>query len=261
MMADSLTEIANNCGTDKGTIGPSTVHGGHNYSDIYEAYLGALRNERVSILEIGIGLKRKDDPRIAHGRNSQGGGSIKMWDSYFSSGKIYGVDIVDGSFLSSDTVTILCADQSNEASLRELKSKLENIAFDVIIDDGSHVPDHQQMTLGVLFPLLKKGGVYFIEDLYACGYGDPIKNGSGTYSDRARHTRSVLKSFVSTGAFGDPHRIIDPDLLAESISSVHFHVPLQRINKRAAMSRIWGGRNKIIEFQADSELLVAIRKK
>lgn len=261
MPSKSLTEIANDFGTDKGTVGPSQVHGGHNYTDIYEAYLGGFRNAEVKILEIGIGLKRKDDPRIAHGKNEGGGGSIKMWSRYFQNGKIYGVDLIDGTFLNSDRVITLVADQGDENSLRALRKKLDDAPFDVIIDDGSHVPDHQQMTIGVLFPLLRSGGLYFIEDLYACGYGDPVKNGSGVYKNRARHTRSVLKTFTSTGEFGSPHRILDPDILAEHIASIHFHTPLQRINKAAAVSRLWGGQNKIIEFQQDSELLVAIRKK
>jgi len=35
----------------------------------------------------------------------------------------------------------------------------------VIIDDGSHAAEHQQISLGGLFPHLESGGLYFIEDL------------------------------------------------------------------------------------------------
>ena len=38
--------------------------------------------------------------------------------------------------------------------------------FDVIIDDGSHRPMHQQISLVSLYPHLKPGGQYIIEDLH-----------------------------------------------------------------------------------------------
>ena len=38
--------------------------------------------------------------------------------------------------------------------------------FDIIIDDGSHKMNHQQISFDVLFPHLKSGGIYVIEDLH-----------------------------------------------------------------------------------------------
>ena len=38
-------------------------------------------------------------------------------------------------------------------------------AFDVILDDGSHKVDEQLATLAALFPLVRPGGFYVIEDL------------------------------------------------------------------------------------------------
>ncbi len=38
--------------------------------------------------------------------------------------------------------------------------------FDVIIDDGSHVTEHQILTAECLLPRLNPGGVYVIEDCY-----------------------------------------------------------------------------------------------
>ena len=37
--------------------------------------------------------------------------------------------------------------------------------YDYIIDDAAHVPDAIQLSLGILFPALKPGGLYIIEDL------------------------------------------------------------------------------------------------
>lgn len=51
-------------------------------------------------------------------------------------------------------------------SREELKRVADNgVQFDIIIDDGSHASYHQQLTLEMLFPTLKPGGLYAIEDL------------------------------------------------------------------------------------------------
>src|SRR5437588_5742537 len=90
----SLTALANKYGSDKGTLGPSASWPAHNYTDIYEAYLWSRRNEPITLLEIGLGVTgeawRAD---IAHGRNQDGGGSVKMWQDYFPKARIVGADI------------------------------------------------------------------------------------------------------------------------------------------------------------------------
>jgi predicted O-methyltransferase YrrM len=37
--------------------------------------------------------------------------------------------------------------------------------FDLIIDDGSHVLQHQQAAVAQLWPLLRPGGVFVVEDI------------------------------------------------------------------------------------------------
>ena len=38
--------------------------------------------------------------------------------------------------------------------------------FDIVIDDGSHAPAHQVASLTALWPHVKVGGVYLVEDLH-----------------------------------------------------------------------------------------------
>jgi len=40
-----------------------------------------------------------------------------------------------------------------------------NVKFDIIVDDGSHDMNDIKISLDVLFPFLKEGGLYLIEDL------------------------------------------------------------------------------------------------
>ncbi len=42
---------------------------------------------------------------------------------------------------------------------------LQDNRYDIIIDDGSHVPQHQIISLACLLPALNPGGLYIIEDL------------------------------------------------------------------------------------------------
>lgn len=57
--------------------------------------------------------------------------------------------------------------------------------FDLIIDDGSHQSAHMLKTLDVMFPHLKPGGLYVIEDMHTTywdHYGGKLK-GNGTFME------------------------------------------------------------------------------
>ena len=45
--------------------------------------------------------------------------------------------------------------------------KLYQGNFDVILDDGGHAMDHQQVSLGFLFQYIKPGGIFIIEDIHS----------------------------------------------------------------------------------------------
>lgn len=142
-----LDEIALKYGTDKS----SEVH---NYTPRYENYFEPLRNQKLKILEIGI----------------QNGYSLKMWKEYFANSEIYGLDIVDCSRFNEDRITTIKCDQTNVAKLDEINQNYG--PFDIIIDDGSHVSHHMKTTFNHMFPLLKLGGIYVLEDLHCCYWSD-----------------------------------------------------------------------------------------
>jgi hypothetical protein len=78
------------------------------------------------------------------------GGSLKMWQSYFSNATIFGVDI-DSSYSSEEErVHIYKGDQSDVGFLNQVKQQVRGISpllLDLLIDDGSHVPEHQVGTI------------------------------------------------------------------------------------------------------------------
>lgn len=224
----SLTEIANEHGTDKGTVGPSPSWRTHNYTDVYEAYLSSLRLDEISLLEIGLGVPGAAwEAKIAHGRNPRGGASLRTWYDYFPKAHVYGLDINSGAHLDNDRISTFVVDQGDPAALRGFLEAVGDVTFDVIVDDGSHRPDHQQVSLGVLFPRLRSGGVYFVEDLLKNGKGDENNNPRMSV-DTVLNTRRLLKGFRADGRFESPHALVDEDYLAQHIDHINFHVPRRR---------------------------------
>jgi hypothetical protein len=211
----SLTEIANEEATDKGTHGPQRPFG-HNYTDIYDSYLGHLRDEPITLVEIGLGVtsfwKKGGRP---------GGGSMRMWYRYFPHARIFGLDIHPAAYLDNDRVCTGVVDQGDPEQLRSFLKKHGLDQVDVIIDDGSHRADHQQISLSALFSFLKPGGFYFIEDLLANGLGEKHnRDGCDILS-----TRAVLKGYEQTKTFPEPNVLTETDALAEHISRISFYCP------------------------------------
>ena len=248
----SLTALANHFGTDKGTVGPSAAWGAHNYTDIYEAYFGPLRDAPINLLEIGLGI----ETNIAHGRNATGGASIRMWESYFPNARIYGADLRPATFLDNARVQTFVIDQGSVADWTAWLEANPDLRFDIIIDDGSHLAAHQQITFSMLFPRVKPGGYYVIEDL----------NAKGAERDArlpAVSTRYLLKHDIRRD-LPQPHAIQDRRVL-DDIATVTFHVPKIKVSPvRQAHKLLRGlpGRPAHpYRFKPDSEKLCMIRKR
>ena len=145
-----LTEIANRLGTDKGT-----ANHGHCYTVLYHELLDELSKRHVKMLEIGVA-----DPRFP-------GASLKMWKEYFPDIELIGYDInPDAKDFEKEGVSVFIGDQNNPTHLEEC-IKTYGGDFDIIIDDGSHYGEHIVTSFKTLYPHLKEGGIYIIEDLHA----------------------------------------------------------------------------------------------
>jgi hypothetical protein len=269
-MAKSLTEIANDEATDKGTCGPLAPRG-HNYTDIYECYLAEWREKPITLLEIGLGVQGPIPNDVwLGGRNTQGGASMRMWYRYFPHARILGIDINPAGFLDNERIRTGVADQGDPRQLLSFLNDLHIEALDVIVDDGSHQPDHQQISLSTLFPLLAPGGIYFIEDLLANGLGDKKP---WHRNCEVLNTRQVLKGFVESGTFPEPNAFVDGGVsLAKQISRISFHCPrvvtsqlsLNPMNRAKLAAKILFGERRLpveIEYRAPGrEDLCAITK-
>jgi cephalosporin hydroxylase len=133
---------------DKGTGGRCEKW--RHYFEVYERYLQSFKNKPCSYLEIGV----------------QQGGSLQIMAEYLGKqARIVGIDIDPAcAELAKEGRVIHIGDQSDAAFLAGVAAA--SGPFDIIIDDGSHIADHQIVSFFTLFPALKEGGVYIVEDLH-----------------------------------------------------------------------------------------------
>lgn len=94
----------------------------------------------------------------------QGGGSLHHWAAQFPQAKVFGIDI-DASCKGAEMngVKVFIGDATSKRFLEE--ALLAMPRPDLIIDDGGHWPWMQRKTFEVLWPALRPGGVYAVEDL------------------------------------------------------------------------------------------------
>ena len=199
----TLTEIARQYKTDKAND--------HSYTGHYEFHFDRMRNENIKILEIGIG---------GYSESTEGGGSLKMWRDYFQNGKIYGFDIHHKEGLDEERIKTFQGNQVDNDFLGWLCN--EHGEFDIIVDDGSHVPGHVIHSFNYLFPKLKNGGIYVVEDTQTSYW----KSMGGDYKNPANINTSVnyfkhLADGLNFQEFVDPG--YKPTYFDLNILSIHFY--------------------------------------
>ena len=158
--------------SDKGTH----FMGRHHYGSAYHSIFAGMRNHVRAMLEVGIG----DDTAP----------SVAAWSHYFPKAHIFALDTKrkrdferrarPGRGVDKDMKRLWWCDYNRSMWTSErLHLFLETDAtkpaqierlplpplFDVIIDDGSHKFPDQEATLIEMWPRLRAGGTYIIEDL------------------------------------------------------------------------------------------------
>jgi len=190
--------------------------GGHYYTPHYDAHFSPLRDKPVTLLEIGVG---------GYADPNKGGQSLRMWKDYFPRGHIFGLDLYDKSALQEDRITIFQASQVDKAALDRIVNEIGGI--DIIIDDGSHINAHVIETFKLLFPRLKSGGIYAVEDLQTAYWED---FGGGKW-----HPRNSMNFFSKlTGCLNHqefPQKRYRPTYYDRHIVSMHFYHNLLFIYK------------------------------
>ena len=141
------------------------------YLPFYDALFAPLREQPISMLEIGV----------------QNGGSLETWSAFFTAAQVFvGCDIDPkcAELRYDDArVKIVVGDANTNQAYQKIL--LESQSFDIVIDDGSHVSNDVISSFINYFPHVKPGGVYVIEDthcLYLDQFGGGLLNDNGAYA-------------------------------------------------------------------------------
>ena len=206
-----VTDLAVRFGSDK--------WGGRWYTPHYQRYFEPYREQPVKILELGIGGYDSPDA---------GGESLRMWKHYFRRGLIYGMDIFPKNGVAETRVHVIQGDQGDEDFLGSMARELG--PFDIIIDDGSHISHHIIPSFKALFPHVKPGGLYVIEDLasaYWPGWGGDL-DPSAQY-----RTMEMVKNLLDDLHHNEQIRNGNDDRSTTelTVTGVHVHHNLAIIDK------------------------------
>lgn len=156
-----LCQLALRWGSDKAIF----------YTPYYHRILNERRQEVKRVLEFGIGYPETMMSTLARIGVTEytTGASLFMWQEYFPNAEIFALDNNREIFVNEGRIRSFYCDQADEASFQEA---IVNVGkdFDLIVEDGSHILEHQLRTARLLMPLLKPGGIYIMEDV-----GPPFK--------------------------------------------------------------------------------------
>jgi hypothetical protein len=218
----TLDELARSSGADK-----SSDY--HDYTRVYANYFKDIKDEPITFLEIGI----------------YRGNSVKLWESYFSKADLHFIDINPSWIVyHSSRSHYHFIDQENIEQLQDFATSL-NKEFDVILDDGGHTMKQQINSFIALFPFVKSGGLYIIEDLHTSYWRE--FGGGGSLSNPKTNDESTiafLKSKIddlnypgaSTGKANfynlSKEAVEKLDFWKKNIRSMHFYDSICIIIKR-----------------------------
>jgi len=206
-----LSALAKKYGSDK--------WGSHNYTLHYEAHFAAFRDQEINLLEIGIG---------GYEDQSGGGESLKMWNDYFPRASIFALDLYDKQAHATKRIKIYQGRQNDRELLQAISA--EAGGFNIIIDDGSHYSADVITSFNVLFPLLREGGLYVVEDTQASYWSH--FGGCHINIDSPQYTMGFFKSLVHGLNHAEiPQPVYAPSYFDLNITSLHFYHNLVFVGK------------------------------
>jgi hypothetical protein len=174
------------------------------YLDVYDRKLARFVGTSPRVLEIGVAR----------------GGFVDVLRDYLGPYEYHGIDINENcKRLESEGVYIHIGSQSNTKLLESLGE------FDLIFDDGGHKGSDMVVSFGVLWPKLRRGGIYFVEDIHT-SYWPQVPNGRTNFMRFAVHLVNEINSLALIDPRAGPLKRQSDLLLfseyAKTIRSVHF---------------------------------------
>lgn len=132
------------------------------------------------------------------------GGSVALYNELFSPKRLVAVDIQQKRNEMLDlyvsrgrkqVLTLYGIDQSDSGKMRSvLREEFGDARLDLVVDDASHLYEHTLASFNVLFPALRPGGLYVIEDwAWSHWPGDEWQKPKGYFRNRQPLSRLVFE--------------------------------------------------------------------
>ena len=109
------------------------------------------------------------------------GGSMKLWNDYFTNANIYGLDYNDidkiwDGIKNNDKIILYTRVNAYNSDFFNTNLLNKNIKFDFIIDDGSHSLEDMKKFINLYSQIMTDDGILLIEDIQSFHWIDILKN-------------------------------------------------------------------------------------
>jgi hypothetical protein len=195
----------------------------HRYVEFYESEF-ALLGDVSRVLEFGV----------------LDGRSIRWLADRFPGARIVGGDLLSPrpEWPSSPRIEYATVDQGSIDQVRALLDRLA-VRFDLIIDDGSHLPIHQRNCLVECLPHLRDGGMYVVEDIHTSHPAHEFYRQLGTpQAIGPLHLLLAIEHLKSAGADLEPaivRRLAGGLFSAEDVERIFRRTARVRFHRRASL--------------------------
>lgn len=146
-----LCKLGEKYNTDKSPYNKDASLHKHPYTAIYDLLFFSIRNNEITLGEIGI----------------LNNASIKCWRKYFPNAKIWGFEydehLINKAKRDELNVQYEYIDVTNKESIN---IALSDTKFDILIDDSTHQFEHQINIIESSIPFLSSEGILIIEDIF-----------------------------------------------------------------------------------------------
>jgi cephalosporin hydroxylase len=164
----SLEEIVDNSKTDKNTT--------HSYLPLYQKLLISKKETAKNVLEVGI----------CHG------GSIQLWNDFFTNATIYGLDIMNienvwENIKNKEQIILHTSKDAYNEDFFIANFLYKNIKCDFMLDDGPHTLESMKQFIKLYSQIMTDDGILIIEDVQSWDWIDILKN----------ETPEHLKQFIN----------------------------------------------------------------
>lgn len=152
-----LVDLVDNWKTDKNTV--------HSYLELYQKLLINKKDSAKNILEIGIYL----------------GGSIKLWNDFFTNATVYGLDIMSENDVwekikNNEKIILYTSTDAYNDEFFSNNFLNKGIKFDFMLDDGPHTIESMKKFIKLYSQVMTDDGILIIEDVQSWDWIEILKD-------------------------------------------------------------------------------------